>query len=152
MKSVLTIVLFLLSYSETIAQEKLQTGQYLFSETGTAIVRLKGTDEVFSVNPEPVLTIQDFEEAIVGYAQAPKGRSRVLLIKLSPEGQRKFREFTLQNIGKMSGTVISGELYTAIEIMTMVDIQYLEIRMPGTKRSTKQLVNDLNAEIARNNK
>lgn len=142
----------MLSFTVTIAQEKLQTGQYLISETGTAIVKLKGTDELLSLDPEPVLSIQDFEEALVGYTQAPKGRSRVLLIKLNPEGQRKFREFTQQNIGKMSGTVISGELYTAIEIMTMVDIQHLEIQMPGTKRKARLLVNDLNAEIARNNK
>lgn len=150
MKAGLTIVLLLMSFSGVIAQEKLQTGKYLISETGTAIVTLKDTDEVLKVDPEPVLSIKHFEEAIVAYAQVPTGRSKVLLIKLSPEGQRKFREFTQHNIGKISGTVISGELYTAIQIMTMVDTQYLEILMPGTKRSTKQLVNDLNTEIKQN--
>lgn len=78
-----------LNFTVTIAQDKLQTGQYLISETGTAIVSLKGTDELLSVDSEPVLSIQDFEEAFVGYTQAPKGRSVGFINQTQPRRPAK---------------------------------------------------------------
>ncbi|WP_162425761.1 hypothetical protein [Pontibacter pudoricolor] len=146
-QAVLTIVLFLFCTMATIAQATLQSGQYLIDEQGEVACKLSGTKDSLRLNPEPVLTIWDFEEAVIAYQETIKGKAPVMLIRLTPAGRRKFLEFSREHTGEISGTVVNGELLTAIRIATALDIQYLEIQNTLSKRQLQKLADRINNEI-----
>jgi preprotein translocase subunit SecD len=148
MKKVALIIVFILHCTvATIAQTTLPSGLYLIDEQGEVACKLFGTKDTLMLNPDPILTVRDFEEAVIAYQETINRKNPVILIRLTPAGRSKFMEFSGEHIGETSGTVVNGELLTAIRISTALYVQYLEISNTVSKRKLQRLADRINNEI-----
>jgi len=76
---------------------------------GSTAMSMKGTDEIFFVSNEVVLTSADIESA----GTSSVHDMPIVELELTDAGAKKFAKFTGENIEKHAAIIIDGELVTA---------------------------------------
>ena len=96
----------------------LRTGWYYISDTGIEKA-LKGTEETFFINPNPIVTVDDFSEMEIYESNFGDFG---LSIQLDKKGTEQWRIATGMSIDKKLALIISNELYSTPTINSQIDV------------------------------
>lgn len=103
-------------------------------------MKIKGGKEVLHVIAEPAITEKDVQSAKL---EMKEGLAYILIV-LTPEGAKKFSDFTSKNINKRMAIVIDKQLIAAPTIKAKISTGKMTILSKFSEAEAKDIVDRLN--------
>jgi preprotein translocase subunit SecD len=106
------------------SKKKIPSGLYLAVEKSAYRFKDKSSDQIFYVNPVPVISVREIEKVTV---LTDSGQVISLELTLTPSGTKKLEKATTPNAGKYMPVIINNHLLSAPRIVMPIAVSSLRI-------------------------
>ena len=106
-------------------KKKIRSGIYLAVNKSAYGFRDSSTNQIYYVNPVPVISVSEIEKVTVLTDSSSQGTS--FDIALNPSGTKKLEEVTAVNVGKYMPVIINNQLLSAPRLVMPISVSSLRI-------------------------